>query len=109
MLEYHTHFLTVDVDINLLVGDVHILEQNLTVGRDLQQIHAPQEGGFAGTGGANNHNYFTFMDLGGNAVQGFDLAADTGREVFFDVLGFNDDIVISHCFSVSFPVYPPDR
>ena len=108
VLEHHAHLLTVDVDVHLLVGDVYILKEDLTAGGNLQQIHAPQEGGFAGTGGTHDDHHFTLMDLGGDTVQGLDLTADTGREILLDALGFNDDFLIAHCFSVSFPVCPPD-
>ena len=53
VLEHHAHFLAVQVDIHLfylavfvdklLLGDVDIMEKDLTVGGDLQQIQAAKQ------------------------------------------------------------------
>ena len=44
MLENHTHFLSVEIDIGLFVGNVHSLKENLSGGGNLQQIEAAQKG-----------------------------------------------------------------
>ena len=104
MLEHHTHFLAVQVDIYLFVRDIHIIEVDMTASGDLQQVQAPQEGGLAGAGGTDDHHHFALADLCGDAVQRFDGAA---LEILLHAVRADDDIIV-HCFSASSPVCPPD-
>lgn len=59
MLEHHSHFLTKIVDVELyslagsvlvfLLGDIHTVEDDLTVCRLFQKVQASKKSGFTGT------------------------------------------------------------
>ena len=103
VLKHHAHFLPVQVDIHLfrfallvdegLFGNVDAVEQNLTVGGDLQQVQTPQQGGFAGAGGADDHHHVSFVDVNADIVQGLQCALVV---VFFQVLDLDQLIVCRH-------------
>ena len=105
MLEHHSHFPAVEVDVGFFVRDVHALEQDLSAHGHLQQVQAPQERGFAGAGGADDYDYLAFADVGGDSVQSLDFAA---AERFAQFFGLND-VLSAHCFSASFPTSLPGR
>ena len=105
MLEHHSHFLTVQINVDLLIGDILAAEEDLTGGGFLHQIQTTQEGGLAGAGRTNDNNHFTLVDVGGDTVHSLDGIV---AKMLVEVSCGNDDM-IAHCFSVSFPAFVPER
>ena len=96
MLEYHAHFLPQGVDVHffllavltnvIFLGDVHDFEENFALAGGLQQVQAPQEGGFAGAGGSDDDHHVAGVDVHADAVQGME---GTVIIVLFQVLDLN--------------------
>ena len=105
MLEHHSHLLPMEINVGAFGGDVRAFKEHPAPCGDFQQVQAPKEGGFAGAGGTDNHYYFSPVNGGGYAVQGFDSAP---VKMFLQVFCL-DDIISAHCFSASFPACPPGR
>ena len=105
MLKYHAHFLAVDIDIHAFVSNIASGKVDRSVCRYFQQVQAPQECGFAGTGGSDNNDNIAFIDVSTDAVQGFNFSI---VEMLFQILCGNNDI-IAHWFSASSPVYHTGR
>ena len=72
MLEHHAHLPAVEVDVHLFVRDVHVVEVDVAGGGDLQQVQAPQQGGLAGAGGADDGDHLALLNGQGAVVQGLD-------------------------------------
>jgi hypothetical protein len=84
MLEDHTHFLAVKVDIDLLVRDINAVNPDMPAGRFLKAVETAKKGGFAGPGGADQGNNFSFMNFVGNAAEHMEVS-----EVLMEI--FNPD------------------
>ena len=105
MLEHHTHFLTMDIDVRFIISDICVFEEDTAASGHFQQIQAAQERRLTGTGGADNNDYFAFFDLCIDTVQSFDLAAII---IFLQTFYFDQCFISVHCFSTSFQGYLPD-
>ena len=68
LLEHHTHFLAVQVDVHGGVGDVDALKGDGAACRLLQKVQAAQKGGFAGAGRTDNDHHVAASDLGVNTL-----------------------------------------
>ena len=69
LLKYHTDFLTVAVDINLRICNIHTFKKNLATGWDFQKVQRTKKGRFSGTGWADDCYHFTLTDICGDTVQ----------------------------------------
>ena len=105
MLELHTHFLTVDIDVRFFICDICAFEEDAAACRYFQQIQTTQEGRLTGTGGTNDNNYFALFDFCIDTVQSFDFAA---LIIFLQIFNFDQGFISVHCFSTSFQEYLPD-
>ena len=103
MLEHHAHFLPVEVDVHLGVRDVHAVKDDGAPGGPLQQVEAPQEGGFPGPGGPDDHHDLPTADVRGHAVEGPDGPA---VKVLLQVPDLDQYVLTAHCFSTSSPAGP---
>ena len=56
-LEHHAHLGAVLGRIHLFISNVGSMVKNLSRGRCLQQVQAPQQGGLSGTGRADDTGY----------------------------------------------------
>ncbi len=63
MLEHHAHLLAVEVDIAALIGDIDAVKENLSAGRNLQQVQAAEERRLAGAGRPDDDDDFALADL----------------------------------------------
>ena len=63
MLEYHSHLLTVFINIYLLVRNVSSFKINMPFGRSLQEVQRTQKCGFTGARRPDDYNHFSFMDF----------------------------------------------
>ena len=104
MLEYHAHFLPVEIDIGFFVGDINTLKQNLSTGGKLQQVQTAQKSGFSGAGRPDNHYHLTAFNRSGDTVQSLDLAFI----IMLLQICCLDDGISAHCFSASFPAFRPE-
>ena len=68
VLEHHSHFAPHRVDVHPLGSDILSLKPDFSAGGGLQQVQAPQEGGFPRTGGPDDHYLFPLLYGLGNAV-----------------------------------------
>jgi hypothetical protein len=68
LLEYHTHALTVAVDIDVLVGHVHAFKHNAAAGWRFQQVQAPKQRAFPAAGRTYDADYFAFFNRKVDAV-----------------------------------------
>ena len=62
MLEHHADLLTVVVDIDLFVGNVHAFKDDLAAGRLFQQVQTPQKRRLAAAGGADDRDDLALMN-----------------------------------------------
>ena len=69
LLKYHTDFLTVAVDINLRICNIHTFKKNLSAGWNFQKVQRTKKGRFSGTGWADDCYHFTLTDICGDTVQ----------------------------------------
>ena len=86
MLEHHTHFLTMDIDVCFFISDVCAFEEDAATCRHFQQVQTTQESRFTGTGGTNDNDYFAFFDFCIDTIQRFDFSAFI---VFLQTFYFN--------------------
>ena len=93
VLEHHAHLLTMQVQIHLVVGDIHAFEQDRSARGCLQQIQTAEKGGFARAGGADDNHDVTTVDIHGHTVQRLDLAFFI---ILFQVLDLDQLIVCRH-------------
>ena len=87
VLKYHADTLAVFGRVQLGGGHILPFVKNLAAIRLFQQIQAAQKRGFAAAAGTDDGYYFTFFDLGGNALEHFQLA-----EAFFQIFCSQDRI-----------------
>ena len=71
MLEDHAHMLSYFIDIYLGVRDVGPVKYNLTGCRTFQKIQTAEESGFTGTGGSDDNDLLSWVDVFGNIFQYF--------------------------------------
>ena len=76
VLEHHAHFPPVEVDVHLLVGDVHAVKKDMAGGRRFQQIQAPEQRGFAAAGGADDRHDLAGRDSERASVERHDAALE---------------------------------
>ena len=81
LLEYHTDFLTVNINIHLHVRQVLALEHDRTAGRIFQTVDASQKCGLAAAGRADDCNHITLINIQIDALENFVVAECLG-EVF---------------------------
>ena len=74
MLEYHSHFLAMKVDINIFICNIHTLKINMTGGGHLKKIQAAQEGALSAAGGSDDGHYFSFFHLFRHALENLEAA-----------------------------------
>ena len=103
VLEHHAHLLAVLVDVNVRLGDIDSLEEDLARGWELEKIERAKEGGFAGAGGADDDDDLTAADLHAHAVEGVD---GTFLKVLLQVVDLYQNIIV-HSFSASSQLYLP--
>ena len=94
MLKHHTHFLSMNIDIRLLVCDIRSFEENLASGGNLQKVQAAQESRLAGAGGTDDYHHLPLVDIQGYPVQGVDVSL---LKVLLHMFGCND-CISAHCF-----------
>lgn len=87
VLEHHAHLLTVLIDVHLLAGQVHTVEEDGAGGGLLQQVQAAEQRGLAGTGGADDGHHFTLVDIQIAAVQ----CVNGAVVVFLDQVLYGDE------------------
>ena len=51
------------IDVYTLLCDIHAVEDDLSARRLFQQIHAAQKRRFSGTGGSDDHDFFSGCDV----------------------------------------------
>ena len=95
VLEHHAHLAADGVDVHLGVGNVGTFKGDGALCRRLQQVQAPQEGGFAGAGGADDDHLFTGVDVLVDVVQ---------HQVVAE--GFGESLNVDHFAAASFPACP---
>ena len=69
MLEHHAHLLPVQVDVHRLIRQVHTVKKDLAAGGLLQQIQRAQQGGLAGSRGADDSHHFPLCNVQAAVVQ----------------------------------------
>ena len=74
VLEHHAHLLTILVEIDLLVHDILILEDDASVGRRLEKVQTPEEGGLTGTGWSDHDHDVAPVNIDVDAIEGLDLS-----------------------------------
>jgi hypothetical protein len=74
ILEYHPHFLSLNVDVVAYGGDINAFEHDLAVGGLLQQIEAAQEGAFPRARRADDHHHLSLSDAHVDALEDVQLA-----------------------------------
>ena len=87
MLEHHADALAVLGDVQLFVGDVLSLEEDLAAVRGFQQVQATEKRGLAAAGGADDGHHLAPADSRGDALQHLQLA-----EALFQVPGFQNHV-----------------
>ena len=80
VLEHHAHLPAVEVDVHLFVGDIHVVEVDMSRGGHLQQVQAPEQGGLAGAGGADDGHHLALLNGEGAVVQGHDRPVVIGLD-----------------------------
>ena len=94
LLENHTDFATVDVDVNSVVGDIYTLEDDLTACRVLHTVEASEERTLSASGRADDADDVPFVDRDIDAGEDFVVA-----EAFLKVN------YVYHFLPTSFPVF----
>ena len=91
VLEDHAHLLAYGVDFHLGACDFRALKGDLTLGRRLQKVEAPQKRGLSGPGRPDNHDLLSRRDMLRNVVQ-HQMRAEGLGEIFnvdhFDAASF---------------------
>ena len=103
MLEHHAHALAVDIDVDRRVGDIHAVKDDLPAGGMLQQVQAPQKGGFAAARGADHHHHLAPVNLRAYIAERHEHAVIKGFAQVFYI----DQYVSGHCCAASFPGAKP--
>ena len=98
LLEHHAHAGPQLVDVVFRVGDVHALKGDGAAGGLLQQVQAPQEGGLARAGGADDGHLLALVDVLVDALE--DLVVPVRLGQVFNVY---------HLRAASFPESPGAR
>ena len=57
-----------------LLGDIHTVEDDLTVCRLFQKVQASKKSGFTGTGRSDDYHNITFVDVDCHTIQSLDRA-----------------------------------
>ena len=95
VLEHHAHVLTYLVNVGVRSGDLLAVKGDGAGRGLLQQIEAAEEGGLAGTGGADNDHLLARLDVLGNVPQHLVISKLLAQIVNVD-----------HFLSASSPLYP---
>ena len=98
VLEHHAHLLADLVNLHLGVGDDRVFKGDSACSGGFQQVEAAQEGGLAGTGGADDHHLLPRGDVLGDVVQ---------HQVVAE--GFAQILNVDHFDAASFPACPGAR
>ena len=89
-LEDHADLGAVLVDVELPLEDILAVEEDLAVVGDLKQVDAPEQGGLAAAGRADNGDHVPLVDVEVDVVEDAQLA-----KVLFEVFDLHD--VFHHC------------
>ena len=102
LLEHHSHFLAVLVDVRVFVGDIHPLKKHVPLRWLLQQVQAAQKGALAGTRRSHHKYHVARMNIHVDSAQHVD-GAEAFSKIFHTNQGF--PVVISaHSASASSPI-----
>ena len=96
LLKNHPHLLTEKIDLLHILHGGDAFDEDIPLGRHLQQIDTAQKGGFTAAGRADDTHAFPRVNLRGNPLEDFQLA-----KVFVQVLHVNHDV--SHFYATPFP------
>ena len=102
LLENHSDFLAVTVNVNLGISNVRSLKQDFAACGHFQKIQGTKEGGFSGTGRSDNGNNLALTDICGNSIQ-YLVCSKCFLQILY--LDQNFALINAHWFSVSSPVY----
>ena len=61
VLKHHSHFLPMDINVDISIRDVIAVKQNNAVCWNFQQVETTEKCGFTGTGGADYNNDLTLV------------------------------------------------
>ena len=109
MLKHHAHLLAVEVNIAVLVGDIHAVEENPPARRKLEKVEATQECRLAAAGRADHNDDLALVNLRRHTVQRADflvLILLSALEVLLKVCYLNQN-VSGHCCEASSPISRP--
>ena len=92
LLKHHSHFLTQLIDLLEIMHGGNALDDDIPLGRHLQQVDAAQKGGFAAAGRSDHTYAFAAADMGSYSLEHFKLA-----EIFVKIL------YVNHSYASTFP------
>src|SRR5699024_7067478 len=103
VLEYHSHFLTQLIDIELycfsfgififFLCDINAVENDRPPSRFFQQVQASEKRGFSRTGRTDDSDYIALIYIHSNTVQSLDSSA---LVIFFQISDLNHAISCLH-------------
>ena len=98
VLKDHTHLLTMGVDVDFRVGDVHAIKQDIAFGRNFQQVERAQQGRFSAAGRADDDQHLTFMY---DAVDPIQCLYFTFVIMLFQPIDLNQYVTVHFCAASS--------
>ena len=101
MLEDHAHLTAVQVEIDLGVGNIHAVKDNLAGGRSLQQVQAAQQRRLARSGRADYRDDLAARNAETAIIKSLDRSADV---FLFDMLYADELTACRHGASSSLPL-----
>ena len=99
MLKYHSHFLTVHINVRLRIHQIFPRKNDTSVRRIFQTIQTAKKCTFTGTGRSDHTDNLAFFDVGADTVQCMYATAESLGQV----LNLDQGLFFlnAHCYAAS--------